>query len=283
MNTQNINQIFSSLSQNIYIRITFIVSITIILHLLMPILAKVITSLLIKNGSHNREKEKYIKTISHIFNTSFLIVLWVMAVVLMLNQFGIKVSPFLTGAGILGAVIGFGAQNIIKDILAGIFIIAENQYRVGDIVTLHPKGKEVSGTVESITLRVTKVRDMSGKIHTVRNDSSASITNHTFRYAKINLDILVGYETDIDLLEKIINKIGQKIYNNPEFNEYILEAPHFLRVTDLADSGINIKIVGKVKPGKQFIISGEIRRQILKDFKKNNITIPYPHITIDKN
>lgn len=249
----------------------------------MPILAKVITSLLIKNGSHNREKEKYIKTISHIFNTSFLIVLWVMAVVLMLNQFGIKVSPFLTGAGILGAVIGFGAQNIIKDILAGIFIIAENQYRVGDIVTLHPKGKEVSGTVESITLRVTKVRDMSGKIHTVRNDSSASITNHTFRYAKINLDILVGYETDIDLLEKIINKIGQKIYNNPEFNEYILEAPHFLRVTDLADSGINIKIVGKVKPGKQFIISGEIRRQILKDFKKNNITIPYPHITIDKN
>ncbi len=280
MNTQAIERIYNSLSQNIYIRITFILTITLILHLLMPILSKGVTSLIIKKGSHNKEREKYIKTISHIFNTSFTIILWMISFVLILNQFGIKVNPFLTGAGILGAVIGFGAQNIIKDILAGIFIIAENQYRVGDVVTLHPKGKEVSGTVESITLRVTKLRDMSGKVHTVRNDSSASITNHTFRYAKINLDLIVDYDTDIDLLEQTINKIGERIYNNPEFHDDILEPAHFLRVTDLADNGIQVKIVGKVRPGKQFAINGEIRRQLLRDFKKSNINIPYPHITI---
>ncbi len=283
LESKYITQTIIEVSNNQFFKIIIILLIALFLQSLTPILANTISKFFIKNNSDDIERNKNIKTIAHLFNTTFVIIIWIGALISILHTFNVKLGPLLTGAGILGAIIGFGSQNVIKDILAGIFILAEHQYRVGDYVTFYPSGKKIFGRVETMTLRVTKLRDISGRLHIVRNAASSAITNHTFEYSKINLDLNVDYDSDIDLVEKVINDIGQKIYNNPTWHDLIIEPIHFLRIKKLDEYSIVVKVIGKVKVGSKFAITGEIKRQVLKEFAKNNINIPYPQIVIKKD
>lgn len=281
MGSSSILLLTEKIFSNFYLQLLLVIIVTIVLNFLVPHFADLISWSLVQGRGFNKiDKKKYHRTISSLIKTTLSIALWFLTIAIILNILKIDIAPIIAGAGIFGAIIGFGAQNLIKDVIAGFFIILDNQYRVDDFITLYPSGKKISGKVETISFRVTKLRDMSGKLHIIRNDLSQAITNHTFEYSKINLNLNIGYDSDIDLVEKIINKVGKKIAEDENHKGQIIEPIKFLRITDFADSAIIIKVIGKVQAGKHFAIQGKFRRLIKKEFDKNNIDMPLPQLVI---
>jgi small-conductance mechanosensitive channel len=215
-------------------------------------------------------------TLIAIFSGAIKVILWLIVVLMILGELGIEVGPLLAGAGIVGVAFGFGAQYLVRDIISGFFIVFENQYRVSDVVTI----SGISGAVESINLRTTILRDLDGVVHHIPNGEIKVASNLTKDFAGINLDVGVGYGSDIDQVEKIVNQVGQDLANDPAWKDKITEAPAFLRVNELGDSAVVVKIVGKTQPLEQWSVTGELRRRLKAAFDQNGIEIPFPQRTI---
>lgn len=224
------------------------------------------------------DEEKREHTLTTIFRTASAVVIWITAIVLILWQLNVNVAALMTGAGVVGIIIGFGAQSAIRDFLAGIFIIAENQYRVGDIVTLRASGKDVSGIVEDISIRITRLRDLDGNLHIVQNGEARIITNLSFGYANVNVDIRIPYEADIDKIETIINDVGSEMQKDKTWAPHIFEPIQFFRVDGFEDSAVRVKALGKVEPAMQWDIAGEFRRRLKKSLEKHGVAVPYQQI-----
>ena len=253
--------------------IAIIILTWILLKFMNGILAKIIRKT-IPRGSFSSagEEEKRENTLIKISQNFFSILIWVVSIVAIMNEFGIPIAPLITGAGILGVAIGFGSQSLVKDVITGLFIIAENQYRIGDYICIG----DYCGTVEDMTLRITKLRHRDGTIHYVPNSQIKIASNKSKDYSKVDFKIGVGYDTDIDKLEEIINKVGQDLASEPAYSKFIIDAPKFLRIDNFGDYSINVHITGKVLPKKQYIVTGEMRRRIKKLFEQHGIEIPYP-------
>jgi len=233
---------------------------------------------------HNAEEEKKREdTLVSVFHTAFAVVIWVITLMVILFELRVNVAGLLTGAGVLGVVVSLGAKNAISDFLAGIFIIGENQYRVGDIVTLATGTGTVSGVVEDITVRITKLRDLDGYLHIVPNGSIGIVTNMTFQFANVNVDIPVAYEADVDKVVKIINQVGVSMVDDKEIGGDVVEPIQFLRVDNFEDSSMKVKALGKVRAGTQWDVAGDFRRRLIAAFDKNHIDIPYQQIVVHKS
>jgi small conductance mechanosensitive channel len=228
------------------------------------------------------DKEKRRQTLINIFHTAAAVVIWLTVIFVIMWQLEVNIAALLTGAGLVGILVGFGAQNAIKDFLAGIFVIAENQYRVGDIVMFYAEGTERSGIVEDITIRITRIRDLDGNLHIIRNGSVTVVTNLSFGHANVNVDVDVAYDSDIDKVEEVINEVGDKMAKDREWAEHIEEPIQFLRVDGFEDSAIRIKSLGRVQPAEQWAVAGEFRRRLLTAFRKNDITIPFPQRVVHR-
>ena len=226
--------------------------------------------------SSEREERLRERTIISLVTAVARIAVIGIALLIVLSELGVEIGPLLAGAGVAGFALGFGAQNLIKDFIAGIFIVLENQYRVGDII----KVKGVGGRVIKLTTRITVLRDLDGNVHYIPNGSIEQATNLTMEYAKINMDISVSYESDLDKVKDVVNDVGLELSKDEEWKDYITDAPYFARVSALGDSAVIIKIFGKVLPAKQWAVEGELRKRLKMAFDKNNIRIPYPQLTI---
>lgn len=198
------------------------------------------------------------------------------AALTILMELNVPIAPVLGGVGIIGIAVGFGAQWLIRDLINGIFIIAENQYRQGDVVEI----AGVTGLVESINLRRTTLRDLDGKVHVVPNGQVTVSSNFTKHWSRINLDIGVAYKEDLQHVFRVLNEIGEELARDPYFGEMIIETPKVLRLDSFDDSAITIKILGVCKPLKQWEIKGEMRRRVKERFDAEGIEIPFPHRTI---
>lgn len=229
-----------------------------------------------KFDSKHEEIQREETLISIIYTTSKILI-WVVASLLVLQIYNINIAPILAGAGVAGVALGFGAQAIVKDFLAGIFILAENQYRVGDVLMVN---QDVAGTVQSISLRMTVLRDLDGRVHYVPNGTIQIATNLTMNFASVELDINVSYDSDIDKVEKVIDQVGKKIYNEEKWKGVTLEPPYMLRVDRFSDTAIVIKVVCKTAPSRQWEVKSEILRQIKKAFDKEGIEIPLPRMVV---
>lgn len=218
------------------------------------------------------EEKKREDTLIKISQNFFSIFIWVAAFFGVLHEVGVPIAPLVTSAGIVGVAIGFGSQSLVKDIITGLFIIAENQFRIGDFISIGA----YSGTVEDMTLRVTKLRQMDGTIHYIPNGEIKVASNKSKDYSMVDFKIGVGYNTNLDKLETIINKVGETLAHDPKFGVFIIKPPHFLRVDDFLDYSISIHISGKVFPKKQYLINGEMRKRLKKIFDQEGIEIPYP-------
>jgi small-conductance mechanosensitive channel len=166
----------------------------------------------------------------------------------------------LAGAGVVGIALGFGAQSLVKDIIAGLFVIMENQYRVGDVV----KVADVAGLVEAINLRRMVLRDLDGVVHVVPNGEIRVASNFTKEWSRVNLNISVAYGTDLDRAIAVINRVCQEMAAEPDWAPIILKTPQVLRVDNLGDSGIELKVLGDTKPMRQWDVMGEIRKRVKK-------------------
>jgi len=195
---------------------------------------------------------------------------------MLLSEFGLPIGPILAGFGIAGIAVGFGAQYLIRDLIAGIFVIFENQYRVGDVAKI----ADIAGLVEEITLRKTVLRDLDGIVHHVPNGEIRVASNYTRHFSRVNLDVSVAYGTDLDHAMSVINRVGQELAAEEDWSKLIISAPQALRVNKLGDSGIDIKILGDVKPIQQWVVMGELRKRIKNAFDAEGIEIPWPHVKL---
>ena len=179
---------------------------------------------------------------------------------MILQNLNINTGPLLASAGFVGLAVGVGAQSLIKDFIAGVFIITENQYRLGDLVEI----QGVTGTVEAITVRTTILRDSNGAIHHIPNGSITSTANKSMGYGLINLDIAVDSETDLSKAEAAINKIGDDLSANPKYEKLITEKPHYGHIADFGAARVIIKVLGKTVSGAET----DIKSAFFEAFKK---------------
>ncbi|HSX07680.1 MAG TPA: mechanosensitive ion channel family protein [Candidatus Saccharimonadales bacterium] len=228
-----------------------------------------------KYSSKHEERQRE-DTLITIFRTMSAAILWIVGIILVLSELHVHIAALLTGAGVVSVLVGFGAQNTVKDFLAGMFIIMENQYRVGDIITVHGASGTVSGAVESITIRITRLRDLDGALHVVRNGDVSVATNLSFGFSNVNVDLRVAYDSNMEKVIETINKVGDELAKDEVWKEHIVEPIQFLRVDDFGQSAVQIKALGKVRPGNQWDVAGEFRRRLMPAFDKAKIDIPFP-------
>ena len=186
----------------------------------------------------------------------------------------VDLSPLLTSAGIIGIAVAFGAQSLVKDFLSGLFIISENQYRVGDVIQI--QGMSVSdagGKVERIGTRTTVIRDQEGNVHYIPNGSIVHVINKTMGYSRVNFTVSIADTADLDNAISIINQTGQSLLDDKKWHPKILEAPRFDSVEAFTANSIEISIIGKVQPSDQWSVTAEMRRRLLRDLKKGDITL----------
>lgn len=219
---------------------------------------------------------KRMTTLVHIFSYTFNTIIVMVAGMMVLDEFGVKTASLLATAGIAGVAIGFGAQYLVRDVITGIFIIFENQYRLGDVIRIGT----IAGSVEDISLRVTTLRDTDGTVHYIPHGEIKIVSNLTRLFSKINMNVGVAYEANLDHVEQVINKIGEDMAADSAWKDAIIEAPKFLRVNSLDDSSVSIKIVGQTMPQDQWAVAGELRKRIKETFEKEGIEIPYPQTVV---
>lgn len=229
-----------------------------------------------KEETAEEEREKRIITLSRVFVGVGTVLIIVAALFMILAEIGINITPYLAGLGIAGFALGFGAQSLVRDIIGGLFVLIEDQYNVGDVVQI----AGIIGIVEEINLRRTVLRDLDGIVHFVPNGESGVASNYTREWARVNLNISVGYGEDLDHAISVINRVCSEMAEEPYWKELILKTPEVLRVDNLGDSGIDIKILGETKPIRQWEIMGELRKRIKKTFDEEGIEIPWPHTKV---
>ncbi len=220
--------------------------------------------------------EKRTNTLLFVFRGAGRVFIIVVGLMMILAVLGVPVGPMLAGFGVVGIAIGFGAQFLIRDLIAGTFIILENQYRVGDVARV----ADVAGLVEEVHLRKTVLRDLDGIVHHIPNGEIRVASNFTRHFARVNLDVSVAYGTDLDHAIAVINRVGQELAADEAWHQVIKTPPQVLRVNNLGSSGIDIKVIGDVKPMQQWAVMGQLRLRLKKTFDAEGIEIPWPHTKV---
>lgn len=222
---------------------------------------------------HRKDIEKRQKTLSNLFVTIWHILVFSISVYAVLHEIFPDVStvlaPLFASAGILGVAFGFGAQSLIKDFLSGIFIISENQFRVGDIIEIDG----FSGTVERIGTRSTVLRDADGNVHYFPNGVIAHVINKTMGFSMARFTLLVKPDTDVDRLTDVIDETGKDLAEEDAWKDKILQAPSFTSLGDITGNSIEVIIAGKTQPSDQWAVTAEMRRRLHQAFEKNNIEL----------
>jgi small-conductance mechanosensitive channel len=228
-----------------------------------------------KYDSKAAEKKRE-DTLIMIFTGISRIAILTIGALMILSEIGLKIGPILAGAGIVGLAVGFGGQYLIRDIISGLFIILENQYRVGDVVNFDGTG----GLVEDISIRKTTLRDLDGTVHHVPHGEIKKVANLSKSYSRVNLNIGIAYNSNLEHVINVVNQTGNEMAEDPVWKEFITKAPQFLRVDNFADSSIIIKILGETQPIKQWDVTGELRKRIKTAFDREGIEFPFPQVVI---
>ena len=246
-------------------------------------LRKIMPPLVHRTVVRTREKEskagmeKRTKTLVGVFMGVGKILIGIIIIFMILSEVGIPIGPALAGLGVVGVAVGFGAQWLIRDLIAGTFILMENQYRVGDVIRI----ADVAGGVEEVSLRKTVLRDLDGIVHNIPNGEIRVASNFTRHWSRAHLNISVAYKEDLDRVMAIIRKTWEEIANDPDWGEFLIsKTPWLLRVDNFGDSGIVIKVVGETQPIKQWDVMGELRRRIKRAFDEQGVEIPWPHTKV---
>lgn len=213
---------------------------------------------------------KRVETITAILRNATYVVVILATLFIVLSEVGINIAPLLAGAGIAGVAIGFGAQSLVKDLFYGFFILLENQFGIGDVIQVG----DSTGQVEGMTLRTVMLRDLDGRVHIIPNGEVNRVVVYTKGWSRMNLDIEVAYQTDLDKAFDVINMVSQEFYKT--HTDALLEVPEILGVEYLGANGIGIKVVAKTLPQKQWDMSRYYRKAIKEAFDKANIEIPFP-------
>jgi moderate conductance mechanosensitive channel len=199
-------------------------------------------------------------------------VIFAIAVVMVLSEVGVNIAPIIASAGIVGLAIGFGAQSLVKDFLSGIFMIFEDQYGVGDVID----AGEAIGTVEAVSLRVTRIRDINGTVWYVRNGEILRVGNMSQNWAQTVLDIQVAYSEDLHSVRQVLADVAHDMWEDEDYKGKIIEEPEVWGIQSLDADGVTIRVVLKTAPLQQWVVAREMRERIKARFDHEGIEIPFP-------
>ena len=257
----------------------------IILLILLAFAANRFAASVIRNAEHEIaegddlrvfERRKRLQTVGGTARRFFSILIWTAAWLMVLRELDVDITPVLTGAGIVGLAVGFGAQTLVKDIISGLFLIAEDQVRLGDAAEINGIG----GTVEEINLRTIVLRDLEGTVHTIANGEIRTLGNKSKDFSYYVIDIGVGYDDDTDRIVDVIKSTADELRKDPKFSASILEPLEVLGIDAFKASEVTLRFRIKTLPMKQWEVGRELRRRIKKAFDAQGIEIPTPQYTV---
>ncbi|WP_374718682.1 mechanosensitive ion channel family protein [Parageobacillus toebii] len=224
-----------------------------------------------------RISERREATLLRLLDNVIRYVLYFIAMIMILDTFGVEVKAILAGAGIVGLAVGFGAQSLVKDVITGFFIIFEDQFAVGDYVRIG----NFEGYVEAIGLRVTKIRSWTGEIHILPNGSIAQVTNYSLNNSIAVVDVNIAYEEDIEKVEEAILELLPQL---PAKYEDMVAPPELLGVQNLTNSEVVMRITCETKPMRHVSVARAIRKEVKMHLDEKGIKIPYPRLVLhDRN
>lgn len=215
--------------------------------------------------------EKRRKTLADIFKSIWrVLVIIVASFIIFTTLFGnASLAPLFASAGIIGVALGLGTQNVVKDFISGVFIVSENQYRVGDVIEI----EGATGTVEQITARATVLRDENGNVHHFPNSLVQHVINKTMGYSMARFSVTIHPSHDLDDIIEIINTTGKKLAHEAKWRDKILEPPAFMSISEFTSDGVVMVISGKTLPSDQWSIASEMRRRLLSEFEEKGIAL----------
>jgi moderate conductance mechanosensitive channel len=263
------NAVLAQLSDSLVVRPAKIAFIFAVAFLARRLLARLLGRLI--NGRPRR-----VETIAALLRSVVSATVWTIAGLMALSEFGLNLGPLIAGAGIVGVAVGFGAQNLVRDFLSGIFMLMEDQYGVGDVIDAGP----ATGTVESVGLRTTRLRDVNGTVWHLPNGHIERVGNKSQVWSRAVLDVDVSYQTDIGHATEVIKRTAQTMCDDPEFSEAILSAPEVWGVENLGLDSVTIRLVLKTAPHDQLRVTRELRARIKAAFDDAGIEIPFAQRTI---
>ena len=245
-------------------------------HFALPKINKALVKSRTLDEKDPEAQEKRIRTITSLLSTIVVTLIWVTALLMTLEQLGLDVAPVLASAGIVGLAIGFGAQNLVRDIISGFFLILENQVRVGDVAIVNGTG----GLVETINFRTLSLRDLSGVVHVFPNGTITTLSNRTKGWSAYVMDIGVAYKEDTDKVTEVMKEVAEEMQGDPNYERKILEPIEIFGVDQFGDSAVVIKARLKTIPIQQWFVGREYLRRLKKAFDARGIEIPFPHRTL---
>jgi small conductance mechanosensitive channel len=216
------------------------------------------------------------QTIGSVLRSLSTAVVYTIAFITVLGELGLNLGPLVASAGIAGVAVGFGAQSLVKDFLAGVFMLVEDQYGVGDIID----AGEAKGTVEAVGLRTTRLRDVEGTVWYIPNGQITRIGNKSQEWARALLDVSVAYDTNLRQAEAIIKDVADSMWHDAQWSTRLLEEPEIWGVENLGADGIDIRLVIKTRPSEQFKVMRELRTRLKERFDDERIEIPFPQRTM---
>jgi small conductance mechanosensitive channel len=225
-------------------------------------------------GEPEVEVQKRIDTLSDVVYRTALVVISAIAIVTILPEFGVNVAPLIAGLGLIGLAVGFGAQNVVRDVINGLEILVENQYARGDFVRLRTTtGGTVSGTVSDINLRRTTLNDQEGAVHFVPHGSIEVASNLTRGSSRVSFSLNVSNNLDIEKVFALIDQVGAELSKDETFGPLIREAPRAEGIERLAETSLDVRVDGVTQPGAQWRVAGELRRRLKQAFDADGIRL----------
>ncbi|HOU27643.1 MAG TPA: mechanosensitive ion channel family protein [Paludibacteraceae bacterium] len=285
MNTENITLAFNKIITDVvnwllydftYVLISLVV--VIVLIWLLNAISRNLEKVILKRSDalHDKEAQKRVKTLMSIGRGIMRLILWAIFALILLKRIGIEIGPIIASAGIAGIAIGFGAQELIRDFLAGFFVLLDNQIRTDDIVVING----TTGVVEKIELRTIRLRDHSGVVHIFQHGKINTLSNMTKEWSALVFEIGVAYKEDVDTVIAIMKSVGEDLEKDSRFSGNILEPISILGVEQFANSSIQLKVRIKTQTGEQWQTRREYMRRLKYAFDKKGIEIPFPHTTL---
>jgi len=216
-------------------------------------------------------RESRAHSISAVLTNTAVVMIWAVALLIVLDIVGINLGPLLAGAGIAGVALGFGAQTLVRDCIAGLFMLLEDQFGIGDVVDLG----EASGVVEEVSLRVTVLRSLDGTLWHVPNGEVRRVGNRSQLWSTAIVDVVVGPDADIEQVQQIMQRAASEICERSDLGEQILEEPNVLGVESVAAEGITARVIVKVQPGSQWGVQRAMRAHIKAALDAAGVPLPY--------
>lgn len=282
MKTINWSALGDVLAHNTLAHILIIIICLIVAHWVIGLLAGRLIRGLVRDKKYHsvRAAKQREDTLIMVFSRATAIGLWVIGVGLVLSQLDFNWAGLAAGAGVLGIVIGFGAQKVAGDFIAGFFILLENQYGIGDVVEV---ANMAYGVVERIDLRTTHIRNLDGGLHVIANGEIVNMANHSFGFATAVLYFWFANDTNVDEVETIMNQVGATLTKDETWGKEIKTALAFDRVEDFGADGLKVRVLGNTEPGMQWAVAGEFRRRLKPVLETKGIELAYPHRVVHRS